>query len=319
MDIKNYVISSDNRQFVILVPLEDIITEDEKKQLFKEAKSEGEKYVNEIFGLKPGNLWENISLMKDLSLEDAQETLLTSGMSLNLGEAMTYSQDMLSEEEKRAFEQFCFESWGYFNRDFLRCVLMQQAIPSIAISLFYGYKKHSQISIKLKSNPILGRHEWMPIKRDAASKNYKATDEYMFCCSVHRNDKMQELVWLNPEEVLELRSKDNPRNFRKFFHEVTEDMYFSYDNLDEITNEVYKRFDELLDMEIVNVRKNKNSKIIRSVIGMLKGALGFIPLLSYALSVYDIGASSIELSKELNQKETIIEHIGNRKITKTKQ
>lgn len=313
MDIKRFVVSSDDRQFVILAPLDDIITEEEKEHLLKEAELEGKKYVNEIFGLGDGELWEDILLMKNLSLEEAQEKLYEYGMFLNLGEAMTYSQDMLSEKDKREFEKFCFESWGDFNRDFLRCVLMLEAIPSIAINLFYIYKQHGLMSAHLKSNPILGRNEWMPVKRDALNKSFRAPDDYLFCCSVHRNDRMQELVSLNPDEILEIRSKDEPKNFRRFFHKVTEDMYFTYDDLDGISNEVYKKFDELLDNEVVNIRKSKIKRTISAVIGMLKGALGFVPLLSYVLSAYDIGVSAIDLSNNIKQKETIIEHIGKRK------
>ncbi len=313
MDIKKYVVAIDDRQFVILAPLDDINTEEEKIQLYEEAKVEGEKLANEIFGLGSGEVWEDIQLMKDISLDEAQDKLYEHEIYLNLGEALTYFQDMLSEKEKREFEKFCFESWGYFNRDFLRCVLMRQAIPSIAISLFYTYKQHSLMTAHLRSNPILGRHEWMPIKREAFNKSIRATEEYMFCCSVHRNDKMQELVSFNPEEIMELRNQDDPKNFRRFFHQVTEDMYFTYDDLDEISNEVYKRFDEVLDKEVVNLRKAKTQKTVQSVVGMLKGALGFVPLLSYAVSVYDIGASAIDLSNNLKQKETIIEHIRKRK------
>lgn len=313
MDIKKYVVSSDDRQFVILAPLEDIITEEEKCQLYEEAKEEGERFAKEIFGLGNGEVWEDIAVMKELSLEEAQEKLYDYGLYLNLGEAMTYSQDLLSESEKREFEKFCFESWGYFNRDFLRCVLMRQAIPSMAITLFYTYKQHGLMSAHLKSNPILGRNEWMPIKREAFNKSIKATEEYLFCCSVHRNDKMQELVSFNPEEIMELRNQDDPKSFRRFFHEVTQDMYFTYNDLDGISNEVYKRFDEVLDKEVENLRKSKTQKTVSSVVGMLKGALGFVPLLSYAVSAYDIGASAIGLSKNLKQKETIIEHIGKNK------
>lgn len=313
IDIKKYVVSSDDREFVILAPLGDIITEKEKEQLYEEAKLEGEKYVKEIFGIGDGELWEDVLLMKNLSLEEAQKKLYDHGMFLNLEEAMTYSQDMLSEKSKREFEKFCFESWGYFNRDFLRSILMLEAIPVIATNLFNIYKQHGLISAYLKSSPILGRNEWMPVKREALNKSFRATDEYMFCCSVHRNDKMQELVSFAPEEIMEIRSKDEPKSFRSYFHKVTEDMYFTYDDLDGISNEVYERFDELLNNEVVNTRKLKNKKNITSIIGILKGALGFVPLLSYVLSVYDIGVSAIDLSNNLKQKETIIEYIGKRK------
>lgn len=313
MDVKKYVASSDDSPFVILAPLDDIITEEEKEQLFIEAEVEGKKLVNEIFGLGNGEAWEDIALMKNLSIEEAQNKLYAHGMYLNLAEAMTYTQDLYSEEEKRKIEEFCFESWGHFNRDFLRCVLMIQAIPDIAITLFYSYKQHGLMATHLKSNPILGRNEWMPIKREAFNKRIRATEEYMFCCSVHRNDKMQRLVTFNPEEIMELRNQEDPKSFRHFFHEVTEDMYFTYDDFDGISNEVYKRFDELLDKEVANLRKSKTQKTVNSVVGMLKGALGFVPLLSYAVSIYDIGASAFDLSNNLKQKETIIEHIGKRK------
>ena len=92
MDIKKYVASSDDRQFVILAPLETILTEEEKGQLYKEAEVEGVKFANEIFGLGSGEVWEDIALMKDISLEEAQEKLFAHGLYLNLGEAMTYSQ-----------------------------------------------------------------------------------------------------------------------------------------------------------------------------------------------------------------------------------
>ena len=90
MDIKKYVASSDDRQFVILAPLERILTEEEKGQLYKEAEVEGVKFANEIFGLGSGEVWEDIALMKDISLEEAQEKLFAHGLYLNLGEAMTY-------------------------------------------------------------------------------------------------------------------------------------------------------------------------------------------------------------------------------------
>ena len=113
-----------------------------------------------VFGFYPDsnmdNIVKGIKILKDLSLEDIQKKLVESGIGSNIAEAMNYTQNMLTESEKRFFyisisifnigcsrikqfsilfyilltmqnmltesekrffEKFCFESWGGFNRD----------------------------------------------------------------------------------------------------------------------------------------------------------------------------------------------------------
>ena len=315
LDIKQYIITNNGQHFIVIFPLAKILSDKEREDIMQESWEETQKYVSDVFGLGKGEFWEDIAILKDTSLEEAQTKLFDNGLYYRIDEAMNYSQSLISEKERRDFEQFCFESWGTFNRDFLRCYLMRAVIPNLTMVSFSEYKKINAISTKLNSNPILDRNDWMPLKSEAASSKFRATEDYLFCCSVHRNDKMNALISLTPEELLDIRSKNEPSEFRDFFHKVTGDMYHTYDELDEISEEVYSRFDEMLDKTVGDIKDQRNISRFKSIVGLAKTGAGLVPspLLTVLITINDVLESCKNLFTSMKNKETIIEHIHKNK------
>ena len=100
----------------------------------------------------------------------------------------------------------------------------------------------------------------------------------------------------------------------RFFYRATNEIVNTHVNVDEIANEVFFKIDDLLKKEYDNIFLNKKKTRKNAIIGFAKGAMGFVPVLSYALSTFDMAMSATDFVKTLNNKESIIEHLNNRRM-----
>ena len=206
-----------------------------------------ELYLADTFGLTYNDLYRDIATIKEWSLERIQCQLYSDGLFYGIADAMNYSQNMLTPESKRKFEKFCFESWGLFNRDLLRCILSLSALESILTTNFFTYKLHYDIAQDLHGSPINNRNEWTPMKRELGTSVVRASEDYLFTCAVHRNDKLSQLISLDAEEIRNFRTGKNCEEFRAFFHNATSMLVLPYTQPDEIAKEVFIKVDEMLN------------------------------------------------------------------------
>ena len=65
--------------------------------------------------------------------------------------------------------------------------------------------------------------------------------------------------------------------------------------------------------EYNNIFANKKKTRKNAIIGFIKGAIGFVPVLSYAVSAFDLAIPETDFVQTLNNKESLIEHLNNRR------
>lgn len=82
---------------------------------------------------------------------------------------------------------------------------------------------------------------------------------------------------------------------------------------------MFAKIDELLEKEYNTILKNKKGVKKNAIIGFMKTALGFVPILSYAIAGWDISVSVRDYIRVLDDNESMIEYLGNRRKFKTKQ
>lgn len=318
--IKRYTSLDGNEAFSIVFPFDSLLSDEEKNIIADNSKNHADSWVNEMFGIKEtingtDNLVNNISLLKDMTLEEIQEKLYKNGIYQSVTEALNYSQNLLSDAEKREIERFCIESWGSFNRDFVRCLLLMEALPSIALTNYYTYKLHTIISAQLNSSPIIAQREWGALQRDLKNHPLPVSTDYMYTCAVHRNDNMAILMSLNYDEITKYHGKTSCAEFRNFFNKATQEIVNTHVNFDEIANEVFVRTDALLKKEYQDIIVNRRHTKKNALIGMFKSALGFVPFLSWVISAFDFGVSGFKYASTLKNQPTVIEHIYFRNTT----
>ncbi len=318
--IKEFILDKEQEVFVLIFPLNHILKPEIKERIYDESVKAGTEWINDVFGFYPDsnmdNIVKGIKILKDLSLEDIQKKLVESGIGSNIAEAMNYTQNMLTESEKRFFEKFCFESWGGFNRDFLKSVLAYQSLCSITITLFIREKEAFCVANELSSNPIIGSDEWAPLLRDLKDSFLQASPNYMYTCAIHRNDKMSSLMFLEPNEVKTMHSKKNIEEYRELFYSATSDIEYAYGDVDKIANEVFIKLDEAIDNELKNKKVKRKKERWSSIIGFVKGGMGFVPILSYAISGWDMISSGRSIVQNLKDKESLIDHLAKNTIPK---
>ncbi len=313
-EIKCYLSVEENEVFSIIFPFDSLLTDEEKSIIIGESRNAAASWINEIFGITFDNndIVSNIEKIKNLSKEKIQNELYKNGIYVSYLEALDYHQNLLDEETKREIERFCFQSWGRFNRDFVRCILSLDALPAMVTVNYYTYKLHSLLTMRLKSNPIMSRNEWAPLQRELKNQLLNVSSDYMYTCAIHRNDQMASLMELNYDEIVRYHNKKQCTDFRDFFYKATNEIVNTHVNVDEIANEVFSKTDDLLMEEYKNIFLNKKKKRKNAIIGFIKGAMGYVPILSYVVSSFDVVASAKNFVQTLDNKESLIEHFNNR-------
>lgn len=316
-EMKPYTSVSENEVFLLIFPFDSLFSNELTKKIFEESEEAGILWVNEMFGIDVktrniDNVFKNVEILQDKSLKDIQTELYKNGIIQSIADALNYSQSMWSDQIKIEIEKLCFDRFGEFNRDFAKCFLLMEALPALAILNNYIYKSHTITSNILNSLPIMSQREWAPLHRDLKNNPLRVSEDYMFTCAVHKNDKMSALMSLDYEEIVQYHNRDNCYEFRSFFHKATEEIVNSHENFDEIANEVFFKVDALLEDEYQKAIQDKKYKMKNSIIGIFKALLSFIPFLSYAISGGDIFASSFTFAKALMEKPTLIKHIYTR-------
>ena len=313
-EIRRYLSIEKNEVFTIVFPFDILLTNEEKINIADESHLVAVSWINEIFGITSdeNDFVRNLEKVKQLPIEKIQEKLYRNGIYQNYIEALNYSQNMLSEKEKKEIERVCFELWGTFNKDFVRCLLTLEALPSLATTNYYTYKLHFILAMRLKSNPIMSRNEWAPMQRELKNQSLKVSGDYMYTCAIHRNDQMASLMELDYDAIVKYHNRKQCADFRSLFYEATKEIVNTYVNVDEIAKEVFCRIDELLAKENQDILFNRKQTKKNAIIGFLKVGLGFVPILSYAISAFDAAISVKDYVKTLNNKETLVEYLRNR-------
>lgn len=316
-EIKCYLSVEENEVFTIIFPFDSLLTNEENANIMNESRNVAISWINEIFDITANkdDIVSNIGKVKHLSIEKIQEELYRNGIYEDYLAALDYNQNLLDENTKKEIESFCIQSWGRFNRDFVRCLLTLEALPSLATVSYYTYKLHSLLAMRLKSNPIMSRKEWAPLQRELKKQTLNVSSDYMYTCAIHRNDQMASLMELNYDEIVLYHNKKQCTDFRNFFYKATNEIVNTHVNVDEIANEVFSKTDDLLMEEYKNIFSNKKKMKKNAIIGFIKGLMGYVPVLSYAVSTSDIAFSIKDFAQTLNNKESLIEHLNNRRTT----
>ncbi len=314
-ETKCYLSIEENEVFIIIFPFDSLLTNEEKTNIIRESRNAAISWINEIFDITVDidNVVSDIEKVKNLSIEKIQRELYRNGIYINYLEALNYSQDLLKENVKKEIEKFCFQSWGMFNKDFVRCLLTLEALPTMAATSYYAYKLHFLLALRLKSNPIMSRNEWAPMQRELKEQLMRASSDYMYTCAIHRNDQMATLMELDYDEIVRYHNKKQCAEFRNFFYKATSEIVNTFVNVDEIANEVFSKTDDLLMNEYNNILHNRKKTRKNAIIGFFKGTMGYVPMLSYAISAYDTVVSAKDFVQTLNNKESLIEHLNNRR------
>lgn len=172
------------------------------------------------------------------------------------------------------------------------------------------------VANELSSNPIIGSDEWNPLLRDLKGSFFQASPNYMYTCAIHRNDKMSSLMFLEPNEVKTMHNKKNIEEYRKLFYSATSNIEYSYGDVDKIADEVFIKLDEAIDNELKNKKVKRKKERWSSIIGFVKGGMGFVPILSYAISGWDMISSGRSIVQNLKDKESLIDHLVKKTIPK---
>lgn len=318
--IRKYLFDQEDNVFVVIFPFNSLISNKKRKEIADEAHEVGCAWIKEIFDISSHEkVIDSVEKLKKYSIKEIQEKLYVNGIYNSYLEAISYSLNMLDEPTRRGVENFCFKNFGTFDENYARYFLTLEALPNIATTNYFGYKSHTYIATQLKTNPIMERDEWAPVQREAKKQLFMASGNYMYTCAVHRNDKMGKLMELNDNEILQFHSRKQCNDFRDFFFRATKDIVYTYADADEIAEEVFAKIDELLEKEYNTILKNKKGVKKNAIIGFMKTALGFVPILSYAIAGWDISVSVRDYIRVLDDNESMIEYLGNRRKFKTKQ
>lgn len=309
-ELKKYVSLNNSTVFTVVFPFKDMLTEEDHESLYRECLLDSGEWASEMFGLLEKKTSEEIlEALINMPLEDVNTILKSNGILQPIHEAMNYSQNLLSDEEKRDIELYCIEKWGEVNRDYIKGFMLKKAIPGLTMLNYYLYRYHTKIACELKSFPIIAYNEWAPLRRDAKSHPFQVSTDYMYTCAVHRNDKMSALMNLDYETIVSCREKSGSEDYRNFFRRATQDIVDTHENFDEIANEVFARTDELFQKEYRKAIEDKGKRRAISVIGFIKCGLSFAPHLSMLISAIDLFMSGFGILKSLDNKPTVIERI----------
>lgn len=310
--IKKFVFQGNGEPFVLIVPFH-LLGDSCKDLFFSEADVKSKEYLSNTFGLTYNDYSSDIGTIKKWSLERIQAQLCSDGLFYSVGEAMNYSQNMMSDKDRCEFENLCFKLWGRFNRDLLRCILSLEALIGIVHTSFYTYKIHYNIAQQLRGCPINNRNEWTPMKMEFGSATFRASEDYLFTCAVHRNDQLYQLVSLTESEICQLRTQKTCAEFRNFFHQATNSLILPYSDTEEIAKEVFAKIDEMLityEQFSVSSKKSANK---RAIFGMAKTGLGLVPVLSYGVAAFDMLVTAKDYLTTMANGRTIIEHLNQKR------
>lgn len=318
MELKKYVLGKSKQLYVIIYPSDIEMDDDFKERAFTESAYRASSIAKKIFGLdytREDSFANNIRILKELSDDEIQETLLSNHIYVNLVEAQNYEHNAMPQKTQEKFAKFMVEAWGGYNRDFIRCVLNHEIIRNIITTNNYVYKAHSAQAMKLGANPIFNFNEWEPFAYEVAGNSYPASDEFKYMCAIHRNDKMALMLQLSAEEIEKYRNKKNVETFRSFIKKAISSVHNTPENFEEIAESVFEKIDSMIDTECHNLSETRLKERAKAVWGFGKSVMGYIPFLSGVSNLFsykDIGESAIELGSSLLDRQTIIEVIKNK-------
>lgn len=316
MDLRQYVLSESRQVYVVIYPTDKMEEVEVKQKILNESENNAKKIAKQIFGIDySGNrpIWMDFNILKNLSDCEVQRMLVENEIYVNLTEAQQYEFYTMNPESKRKWEEFMIESWGRYNEDFMRCLLNYSIIKHIITTNHYIYKMHSRQAVKLNANPIFNKDEWEPFVYEMSGSSYPASDEFKYMCAVHRNDKMAMMVQMSAQEIEKYRAGKDVEVFRNFLCKAVKSIHNTPECFEEISREVFEKFDSLLEVEYKkNIEEKKKNKF-KAIWGIGKALLGYIPYISYLTTTYDLGIGIKNFSNQLNDKETILETMNRRK------
>lgn len=314
-EIKRYLSVEENEVFAIIFPFDSLLTHEDITTIMDESHDAAVSWINQIFDITGNNdgIVSDIEKIKNLPIEKIQEELYRNGIYQNYIEALNFGLQRLTEDNRKEIEKFCFEAWGCFNREFVRCILTLDALPAMATLNYYTYKLHSVLTMRLKSNPIMSRNEWAPLQRELKKQSLRVSGDYMYTCAIHRNDQMAALMELDYDEIVRYHNKKQCTDFRDLFYRATNEIVNTHVNFDEIANEVFSKIDDLLINEYNTAFLNKKKTRKNAIIGFIKGAIGYVPVLSYAISALDMATSTKDFVQTLSNKDSLIGHFNKRR------
>lgn len=316
MDLKRYVLCTSKKIYVIIYPTDSIEKAEEQEKIYKESMKNANIIAKQILGIDYSEInaiEKNIGILKHLSDSELQKILADNEIYVNLKEAQQYEYYIMSPKTKREYVEFMLESWGRLNTDFMRCILNYSIIRNIICRNHYIYKMHSRQAINLNANPIFNKDEWEPFLYEMSGSSYPVSDEFKYMCAVHRNDKMAMMVQMSAQEIEKYRTGKDSEIFREYLCKAIKSIHKTPDCFEEISQEVFDKFDILLESECKNIIETKRKNKFKAIWGIGKAILGYVPYISYLVTTADLGVGIKNFSNLLNDKESVLETINKRK------
>ncbi|WFR55052.1 hypothetical protein QA584_15685 [Anaerocolumna sp. AGMB13025] len=315
MDLKSYVLTTNKEIFAIIYPTNIMTESNEEEVLYQSCRKNAVDISKNLFGVDYSGeteLWKNIEILKSLSDLQIEKKMAECEIYINMAEAQQYEWDTMEKDTIQQYIQFMNESWGCFNKDFMRCVLNYAIINNIITTNHYTYKMHCKESINFKANPIFNKDEWEPFLYEVAGNAFPASDEFKYMCAIHRNDKLAEIVELSSDEILDHREYKNVTQYRDFLGKAVASIHNTPDQFEEIAIEVFSKIDELLDDECKKIAKTRKMTSKKAIWGLGKAIAGYIPYISYIPTTLDVGLGIKSYANTLKDKESILETINKR-------
>ena len=311
--MNQYISDKECQPFAVFFPFLSLFSDNEKHSIVQGTVRSAKKWISDVFNLsmEEPDYEDDIKKLKEYPADEIEFALIENGFDKSYLGGLNYHMQLLSEDQRRCNEELCRSIFGSVDREGIRAILSYEVLPNIAGINCTCYSFDMHISNLLGINPILSRKEWMPLKRDMQGKMLPATDDYLFGAAVHRNDRMAELVSLDDEELLLLHSSENCSRFRKLFHEANQEIRVPYSNIEEISEEVFAKTDEILEKEVNEYFKKSRAAKGKSIFGLIKCAASYVPILSYVVNVIDSFGAAKDFVTTMRDKDTFIEHFKN--------
>lgn len=311
-EIKEYVILNEEIVLAAVLPSFMELQGNELTKIQEECKNHADNLAMKYFNLdyKTNDVYEMLNILRKLSDEDISKILTENNILIDIREAQSYEWFMAGPDNliKSSIELF-----GYFNRDFIRCILNNAAIIHIITDLLFVYNAHCNQANISNMFPIFNIYEWFPIQYYYSNiPAMNATVEYKYICAVQRNDKMAYMVQMNIDELIKFKASGECSRFREFFNMAANQINKTPDKFDDIAFEIFRKIDEIIDVEIKMSIKEKSKKKMKAILGVAKSAIGFVPILSYVSSGWDVLDSTNRLVKTFKKENDIIARLASK-------
>lgn len=310
--VRPYVLNKEDL-IAAIIPTSAIIQYSEQCDLMDKAHNTALDVAKQLFGIdySMGDHAQCLKILKSFTDEQIADILLTNGINVNLYETQQYEKYALDIEGREQLLNLSRMQNGDVNWDFVRCVLNYGAIPNILTVTFAVHAIHSAAALKTGMHPIFNAFEWYPNKYyyEKIPPIMGSTDEYKYVCAIQRNEKLAQVVQMDLPHLLKFRDKNESCKFRRLFHSATCNIIATPDCFSEIAESVFANLQKVLDQVETEREKQDKEEVLSSLFGLGKAVCGFVPIVSSAIGIYDVGKSMYQLHKDLSKEADVVDFL----------